>query len=199
MGINNTRSTMVQNNNTQQALLNDEAVPQYDTSGSWWAWVTGSKASLECKDRPVVRALKMNSSLSYYEARDTVAAALKGDLAAQRKIQTSLETVDALNNASGRCESRCGPSPEMRAKMRDLIQLLAQGDLKQLEVARTEFRNEMKAKWEERRASGGRCCGSSCGQSSCNKSTGAPLQGSVSKADETTKADDVVLDETNKA
>lgn len=186
-------------NNTQEALLGQEDAPIYDTTGSWYAWMTGSKASLECKDRPLVWAVQRNTSLTGYEARDTVAAALKGDVAAQRKVQVALDTGNtADSSSSGRCSR--GPSPEMKAKMRDMVQLLAQGQLTQLETARTEFRAEMKAKWEQHRSSNSGGCGSRCGGASCNKSSNsgsetdkheAPLQGSLSKDDETLKSESV--------
>ena len=88
----------------------------------------------------------------------------------------------------------------MKAKMRDMVQLLAQGELTQLETARTEFRAEMKVKWEQHRASNGGGCRSRCGGGSCNKSSNnasetdkheAPLQGSLRKDDETLKTDTV--------
>merc|ERR1711988_572958 len=95
-----------------------------------------------------------------------------------------------------------GPSPEMKAKMTSMVQLLAQGQLTQLETARAEFRAEMKAKWEQHCASNGGGCRSRCGGGSCNKSTNsasetdkqeAPLQGSLSKDDETLKTDAVKM------
>merc|ERR1712159_117894 len=144
-----TPSNMVQiNNTTQEALLGQEDAPVYDTTGSWYAWMTGSKASLACKDRPLVWAVQRNTSLVGYEARDTVAAALKGDVTAQRKVQAALDNGNTADSSSSGWCSR-GPSPEMKAKMTSMVQLLAQGQLTQLETARAEFRAEMKAKWEQ--------------------------------------------------
>merc|ERR1711988_29446 len=104
-----TPSNMVQiNNTTQEALLGQEDAPVYDTTGSWYAWMTGSKASLACKDRPLVWAVQRNTSLVGYEARDTVAAALKGDVIAQRKLQAALDNGNtADSSSSGWCS--CWP------------------------------------------------------------------------------------------
>merc|ERR1711998_87331 len=125
---------MVQNNDSQQALL-DNAGPTYNTSGSWWAWASGSKAPFQPKDRALVMALWMNSDFGCYEARDTVAAALKNDRAAQRKIR------DALDN--GR-QSSCRPQmPEgIKQELREVLLLLAQGNLTQLEQTRAQLRAE---------------------------------------------------------
>merc|ERR1711968_38783 len=148
-----------------------------------------------------VPAVQRNTSLVGYEARDTVAAALKGDVTAQRKVQAALDNGNTADSSSSGWCSR-GPSPEMKAKMTSMVQLLAQGQLTQLETARAEFRAEMKAKWEQHCASNGGGCRSRCGGGSCNKSTNsasetdkqeAPLQGSLSKDDETLKTDAVKM------
>merc|ERR1711988_701755 len=64
----------------------------------------------------------------------------------------------------------------MKLEMRNLLELLAQGELQQLEVAKVEFGNKMKemyrAKCEQYRAScrGSRRGGGNCGnRKSCNK------------------------------
>merc|ERR1712224_895007 len=90
MGNNNSHNHMVQS--YDESLLNGDA-PVYDTSGTWYSYFFGTRASIECKDRPLVWAMKMNSvTFSWAESRDTVAAALKGDKVAQRKIADQIDS-----------------------------------------------------------------------------------------------------------
>ena len=92
-------------------------------------------------------------NLSKSVARDTIAAALKGDVAAQHKIQNAIEAKppvteeDAPSDKKGRC-CCCGPSPERKRKMRESLQLLVSGELDRLEEARTEYGIQMKAEWK---------------------------------------------------
>lgn len=150
---------MVASNNTAQPLLNTASPGKtYNTSGSWWAWATRSKAPLACKDRPLVWALMMNSTLGRYEARDTVAAALQGDRQAQRKIEANL-----LEKSKG-----CG-SEEMKQDAKQMLQLLAQGDLDQLQSARAELRAKYKANYQAKKA---QCAQRSAGKCGQRKSSG---------------------------
>merc|ERR1712118_379531 len=112
---------MAQKNNYQE-LQNDnnsDAYPSYSTDGSWWGWISCSRASLSCKDRPLVWAFRccIDKAMSKAEARDTVAAALKGDVAAQRKMHLALHAAKDQTEpniaSKGGC---CKPQPRDEAR-----------------------------------------------------------------------------------
>merc|ERR1712023_404913 len=79
-------------------------------------------------ERPLVWALKMNSDLDKEEARELIAAALAGDHEAQREIDVNLLQ-----------ESKGAGSEKMKQAMKQLLELLARGELTKLESARAEL------------------------------------------------------------
>merc|ERR550514_1985445 len=142
----------------------DSATPSsYDTTGSWSSWFSGTGASLQYKDRHLVPALVLSSNLSKSEAKATVAAAMAGDHAAQHKIQGAINETLTQSNL-GCCEKRAVSyiPAEVKSEMREVLQVLGQGDLDGLDAARAEFRAAMNTRMEQYRASGGCCSGSSC-------------------------------------
>merc|ERR1712046_295293 len=87
-------------------------------------------------ERPLVWALKMNSDLDKEEARELITAALAGDHEAQREIDVNLLQ-----------ESKGTGSEKMKQAMKQLLELLARGELTKLESARAE----LQVKYEARR------------------------------------------------
>merc|ERR1712167_84429 len=115
-----------------------------------------------------VPALVLSSNLSKSEAKATVAAAMAGDHAAQSKVQGAINETLTQSNL-GCCEKRAVSHipAEVKSEMREVLQVLAEGDMEKLDARRAEFRAAMNTRMEQYRASGGCCSGSSsCGSQS---------------------------------
>lgn len=54
------------------------------------AFWNGTNATIAFRGRPLGGVLYMTSNLGWYEARDTVVAALQGDATAQHKVQQAI-------------------------------------------------------------------------------------------------------------
>merc|ERR1719502_11494 len=161
----------------EESLLSGDA-PVYDTSGTWYSYFFGTRASIDCKDRPLVWAMKMHSTdFSWAEA-------LKGDKVAQRKIADQIDNAAVNTTVDGKVEEsssnyscKCGPSPEMKAEMLNFLRMLSRNELQQLEQSRTEFRAKMKAKWAEKKA---QCQQRRSSSSWCRMMSGGCSQGGCS-------------------